>query len=252
MIVCKLGGSVITDKSEPETLDTDALEVAATAIGDYCTNERTSPALVLVHGGGSFGHHHASNHGVTTTDGTRDEEAIKEIHGAMKRLNRHVLDRLVARGVDAAPVHPFEVAHRDRSGTLTLSIDRVRGVHADGAVPVLHGDLVAHEGVGATVVSGDELVATLAATLPADRVGVCSTVPGVLDDDGAVVPEITSLEAVADVLGESEATDVTGGMAGKVKTLCALEVPASIFGLESLSAFLAGKKPGTTIRTDRR
>jgi isopentenyl phosphate kinase len=72
-------------------------------------------------------------------------------------------------------------------------------------------------------------------------------VPGVLDGDDAVVDRIGSFDEVADVLGASEATDVTGGMAGKVRALLDLEVPAQIFGPDALASFVAGESPGTTI-----
>jgi len=108
-------------------------------------------------------------------------------------------------------------------------------------------DLVATDGAGVTVVSGDELVVELAAGLGADRVGVCSTVPGVLDDDGTVVSRIESFEAVADVLGASESTDVSGGMATKVRELLALDSPAAVFGPDGLASFLRGDEPGTRI-----
>ncbi|MCU4925510.1 isopentenyl phosphate kinase [Halobacteria archaeon AArc-dxtr1] len=245
MIVCKLGGSVITDKDRAETLDGPALDRAAEAIAEAHAAGRDD--LVLVHGGGSFGHHAASEHGVTTESGTHDETAVIEIHGAMTTLNEFVLSRLHERDVPAVPVHPFSAASRDAEGALSLPTQQVATLVAEGFVPVLHGDLVAHAGHGATVVSGDELVAALAADLGAERVGLCSTVPGVLDDSGAVVERIDSFEAVADVLGESESTDVTGGMAAKVAALLELEASASIFGLEELAAFLGGESPGTTL-----
>ena len=245
MIVLKLGGSVITEKDRPETLDGDALERAADAIA--AALEGRLEDLVVVHGGGSFGHHNASEHGVSTTEGTHDANAALEIHGAMKTLNQFVLRRLLERDVQAVPVHPFSAGHRERDGSLELPTGQVETMLDEGFVPVLHGDVIAHAGAGATVVSGDELVAELAADLDADRIGLCSTVPGVLDDADAVIDRIDDFDAVADVLGASEATDVTGGMAGKVRTLLALEAGASIFGLEALDAFLTGDNPGTTI-----
>ncbi|MBZ6493992.1 isopentenyl phosphate kinase [Natrinema longum] len=245
MIVLKLGGSVITEKDRPETLDGDALERAADAIA--ATRESGPEDLVIVHGGGSFGHHNASEHGVTTTEGTHDASAALDIHGAMTTLNQFVLRRLLERDVEAVPVHPFSAAARDSKGELDLPTGQVETMLAEGFVPVLHGDVIAHAGAGATVVSGDELVAELARALSADRVGLCSTVPGVLDDGDAVIDRIDDFETVADVLGTSEATDVTGGMAGKVRTLLGLEAAASIFGLESLASFLEGENPGTTI-----
>jgi len=245
MIVLKLGGSVITEKDRPETLDGDALERAADAIAAALEAGRED--LVIVHGGGSFGHHNASEHGVSTTAGTHDADAALAIHGAMKTLNQFVLRRLLERDVQAVPVHPFSAAHRARDGTLEFPTGQVETMLGEGFVPVLHGDVVAHAGAGATIVSGDELVAELAAALDADRIGLCSTVPGVLDDADAVIDRIDEFDAVADVLGASDATDVTGGMAGKVRTLLALEAEASIFGLETLAAFLEGENPGTTI-----
>ncbi|RQG95971.1 isopentenyl phosphate kinase [Natrarchaeobius chitinivorans] len=250
MIVLKLGGSVVTHKDRAETVDGEALDRAADAVAAALESpdDALADGLVVVHGGGSFGHHNASDHGVTTTAGTHDALAVQDVHGAMKTLNAFVLSRLLERDVPAVPVHPLSAAHRDEAGDLQLPTGQVETLLGEGFVPVVHGDLVAHAGEGATVVSGDELVVELAADLEADRIGLCSTVPGVLDDEGAVIDDISSFDSVADVLGESDATDVTGGMAAKVRALLDLEAGASVFGLEDLEAFLAGEEPGTTVR----
>lgn len=240
-VVLKLGGSVVTEKSEPETVDEAALARAADAVAD------TDEGLVIVHGGGSFGHHHAAEYGVSTTEGTHDAAGVGAIHGAMKRLNGAVVTALTDRGVPAVPVHPFSAANRDADGCLALPTEQVRTLLAEGFVPVLHGDLVAHRGEGATVLSGDELVVELAPAVDAGRVGVCSTVPGVLDDDGEVIDRITDFGEVASALGGSETTDVSGGMAGKVRALLSLDSPAHVFGPEALGAFLDGDDPGTTV-----
>jgi len=238
--VLKLGGSVVTEKDVPEAVDHDALQRAADALAGR-------DDLVVVHGGGSFGHHHADRHGVNTTVGTHDPEAIRDIHGAMTRLNAAVVDALADAGVPVLPVHPFSVAHRDRNGELTLPTGQVGTMLREGFVPVLHGDGVVHAGEGATVLSGDEVVVCLAEALDADRVGVCSAEPGVYDDDGTVIDSITDYDAVADALGDSDATDVSGGMAGKVRELLALDAPAHVFDLDGLQAFLGGGQPGTRI-----
>ncbi|WP_336337961.1 isopentenyl phosphate kinase [Haloarcula brevis] len=245
-VVLKLGGSVITEKDEPETVDRAALSAAAAAIADSAVGDD----VVVVHGGGSFGHHHAAEHGVSTTEGTHDAGGVRAIHGAMCRLNAAVVDVLADAGVPAVPVHPFSAAARDASGDLSLPTAQVRTLLDEGFVPVLHGDLVAHADAGATVLSGDELVVELAPAVAADRVGVCSTVPGVLDEGGDVIDRIETFEAVASALGGSDATDVSGGMAGKVRALLALPAPAVVFGPDALPAFLAGESPGTTIAGD--
>jgi isopentenyl phosphate kinase len=102
-------------------------------------------------------------------------------------------------------------------------------------------------GEGGAVLRGDEVVVTVAATLDAARVGLCSTVPGVLDDDGSVVERIESYDQVASVLGGSDATDVSGGMAGKIRQLLELDAPASVFDLDGLEPFFASGKAGTVV-----
>jgi isopentenyl phosphate kinase len=240
VIVLKLGGSVVTEKDRPETVDEAALQRAAEAVG------AAEEDLVLVHGGGSFGHHHADAHGVTPTEGTRDPEAVLAVHRAMCRLNEAVVAALRDAGAPAVPVHPLSAGHRDAGGALSYPAGAVETLLGEGFLPVLHGDGVAHEGAGVTVLSGDELVASLAASLAADRVGLCSTVPGVLDETGDVVDRVDRLADVPELAG-SDATDVTGGMAGKVGTLLELDAEASVFGPEAITAFLAGERVGTTV-----
>lgn len=241
-VVVKLGGSVITDKTTRETVDDDALADLASALGDAALSD-----LVVVHGAGSFGHPVADEHGTSSTTATRDSAAVRDISGVMVRLNEMVVDALAAAGVPAVPVHPHSACHRTADGTLQFPTDTLAAMLAEGFVPVLHGDVVTHASAGATILSGDEIVTHVASDLEASRVGICSTVPGVLDKDGDVIPEISSYDEVAAALGDSDATDVTGGMAGKVRELLALGAPAHIFGPDALAGFLAGGDAGTRI-----
>jgi isopentenyl phosphate kinase len=253
--VLKLGGSVVTDKNAVETVDAERLTRAAAAVGAVHGRDGSGadadavpePAsLVVVHGGGSFGHPNAERHGVTTSTGSHDATAVREIHGAMRELNRAVVGALADADVPAVPVAPLSTGFRV-GGAFHQPADAVAALLAEGFVPVLHGDVVATAGEGVTVVSGDELVRELAAELDADRVGLCSDVPGVLDTEGGVVDRVTDFDDVADALGGSDATDVTGGMAAKVRTLLDLDAPASVFDLDALDAFLQGDAPGTLV-----
>ncbi|WP_129116473.1 isopentenyl phosphate kinase [Halegenticoccus tardaugens] len=256
--VLKLGGSLVTEKDRRETVDEAALGAAIDAIAEAEVGAKTAVGtgddddLVLVHGGGSFGHYHAEKYGVSADAGTRDAAAATAIHAAMKRLNDAVVDGLHDRGVPALPVHPFSAGVRGADGGLTFPLEPVETMLGEGFVPVLHGDCVTQVEKGVTILSGDELVVRLADGLTADRVGLCSTVSGVLDGEGEVIPEIRAFADAADALGGSDATDVTGGMAAKVRALLELDAPSYVFGPEGLEAFLAGGSPGTRVERNAR
>jgi isopentenyl phosphate kinase len=241
-VVLKLGGSVVTEKARDETVAGDRLADLAETVADSGVDD-----LVVVHGGGSFGHPHAAEHGVSSTAGTSDAAAVRDIAAAMEDLNEAVVGALADAGVPAVPVHPFSAGFRDEDGKLHLPTGQVAAMLEEDFVPVLHGDVLTTAGDGATIVSGDDLVVSLADGVGADRVGLCSTVSGVLDTDGHVVPEITAFEDAADALGESDATDVTGGMAAKVRALLDLGSPAFVFGPDALEDFLDGDDAGTRI-----
>lgn len=239
--VLKLGGSVITRKGERETLADEALDRAASAIAASATD------LVLVHGGGSFGHPPADAYGLSPASGTEDAAAALDIHDAMCLLNDAVVARLQDRGVAALPVHPLSAGVRGSDDTITLATAPIEVMLDRGFVPVAHGDVIVDAGRGVSIVSGDELVVEIAKSLDAERVGLCSAVPGVLDSAGDVISRIDDFDDVAETLGGADATDVTGGMAEKVRALLALGAPASVFGLDELEAFLAGDAPGTLV-----
>jgi isopentenyl phosphate kinase len=245
LTVLKLGGSLITHKDEPESVDEDSLASAADAVGAFRADGRSN-RLVVVHGGGSFGHHHAAEQGVSSTDGIADAAGLATVHRAMGELNDVVMNAFHERDLAALPVRPLSVAYRDGE-RLQFPAGAIETMLAEGFVPVAHGDVVAHSGKGGTVLSGDEIVVSLARSLGADRVGLCSTVPGVLDADGDVVSRVDSYGEVERTLGTSEATDVTGGMAGKVRQLLDLEATASVFGLDDLGTFLDTGTAGTVI-----
>lgn len=241
--VLKLGGSLITEKTEEEVLDREQLERVCSTIANASALE-----LVLVHGGGSFGHSAAAQHGIDTAQGTRNAGAIHDVMNAMDRLRELVVDALLEADVPAIGLPPRALAVKGEDGDLELAPLAVAAALAEGLVPVLHGDVVLHTGRGATVLSGDTLAVAIAGALDADRVGFCTGVDGVLDSEGSIVPQVRDFDDVDDLLGETRGTDVSGGMGTKVGALLAGEVPGAIFGLDGLEAFLDGALPGTRVR----
>ena len=240
--VLKLGGSLLTDKTTPESVDEARLTRVADALAGVESQE-----VVLIHGGGSFGHPAAERHGMSPSAGTADSAAVMDVTRAMRRLNDRVVDALQGVGLRAVGVQPFSCCRRTATGQLAICTEPIQAQRRGGFLPVLHGDVIVDVEAGATILSGDELAIVLAASINADRIGFCAGVPGVLDASNEVIPRIESMETVSDVLSGAMGTDVTGGMAQKVQSLLNSSIPSAIFGPDDLTSFLGGELPGTRI-----
>lgn len=240
----KLGGSVVTDKSGDCAIDHTRLS----AIAEVIAAPRAG-RIVLVHGAGSCGHPEARQYHIQ--DGIDDGNlaGIYHTHTAVSRLNAAVVAALRDAGCEAIGIHPLHVALAENGRLVTLETGHIREMLGRGMVPVLHGDVVMDRVRGACIVSGDQIITHLAAHLPADRVGLATDVPGVLEG-GAVIPVIDRETAAAVTIGGSGNTDVTGGMGGKIAELLALAdrgVGSHIFHVSRIGAFLDGTDHGGTI-----
>lgn len=225
-VFVKLGGSVLTDKTAPESLNHALLHDVAHALA---TVRQQHPALQLVigHGGGSFGHSWAAKYhtheGVHAGDGWYGAARVAD---AMGRLNRLVVAALLDANIPAISVQPSAGALAHARYLLhwdTAVIERMLG---SGLVPVVYGDVVLDTAQGAAIASTEMLFGSLAPRLRPQRIvlvgeaGVFTADPR-RDPHARRIPEITSanIEEVLRFLGGSHGTDVTGGMATKVRDM---------------------------------
>jgi isopentenyl phosphate kinase len=102
-IILKLGGSAITDKAEEATPRTDIMNQLAEEI-----KRADLDNLIVVHGGGSFGHPTAAKYGIK--DGYKEDPTQKfgfaETHHLMTVLNGLVMDSLILHEVSALSIAP--------------------------------------------------------------------------------------------------------------------------------------------------
>lgn len=168
-VIIKLGGSAITDKSKRHSLHDNRF---AQSIDTITRLHRSGIGLIVVHGAGSFGHFEAREHAVSS--GAASPIGVSVTHASVTSLNVRVVHALLAKGIPAVGVAPLLVPARTRVDFIAALLDR-------GHLPVLHGD-ACYAGDGRTaIISGDALVASLAAAFPfVNRVVFLSDVPGLL------------------------------------------------------------------------
>ena len=90
LVFLKLGGSLITDKTQAETPRQDVLEELAQEVRQ-ARAEAPELRMVLAHGSGSFGHVAARRHGTRAgVTGQAGWQGFAEVSDAAARLNRIV------------------------------------------------------------------------------------------------------------------------------------------------------------------
>jgi isopentenyl phosphate kinase len=273
LVFLKLGGSLITDKTQPYTplldvMDDLALQIATTL------QAQTNLRLVLAHGAGSFGHVPASEY--KTRDGLpratplvvreRDEtegnywKGFAEVWYQASALNRYMMKALHNADVRAIALPPSSSVIASEGSVSVWENTPIRMALASGIVPVIFGDTVFDEVRGGTILSTEDLFMSLTRALHPERILLAGIEAAVWEDFPArtrKVERITpqSFNEIKQGVGKSAAADVTGGMESKVKQMLDLvaenpELSVQIFsGTEpgNIARALSGDVLGTLI-----
>jgi isopentenyl phosphate kinase len=238
----KLGGSLLTDKTAVEALRGSVLRRLAGEIREALDKDG-GLRLVLGHGSGSFGHVAAARY--DTRYGVHSAEewmGFVKVSDAAARLNREVCAALLAEGIPAVTLQPSASASCHNGRIVHLASEPIAAALAAGALPVVYGDVAFDVTRGGTIISTEEIMSFLAATIRPTRLLLAGETEGVLDEQGKRISELNkeSLVAMADTVGESRGTDVTGGMASKVRDM--LDLVQAIDGLTV--RIFSGMQPG--------
>ena len=244
--VLKIGGSILTDKTQTACARTNEIERVAAEIA------QSPKDLIFIHGAGSFGHSPAKRYGLPEEF---DPEGLRITHSCVAKLNSLMVDALSKAGTDPMPVHPFSSLILQNGRIKNFFVEPIAEMVKIGLLPVLHGDVAIDDSNGAGIVSGDQIVSYLAKALKAEVIAVGTDRDGVIFE-GSVLKEITRerMPELGSALGGSSAVDVTGGMKGKLLELLDLADTGSdsvIFNASKeglITRALRGEPVGTTVR----
>ena len=223
-IILKIGGSAITDKAEEAQPKTDIINRLAEEI-----KRADLDNLIVVHGGGSFGHPTAARYAIK--EGYKQDPAQKfgfaETHHMMTVLNGLVMDAMILHELPAISIPPSS-CFMTEAGKIKVFDDTIlQGYSKLVYTPVFYGDVVLDQKIGFTVLSGDQLVAYLAMKYKATKIVIGTDTDGLFDSDPKTNPNakpfkklnLKELKEIQPKLGKAQGTDVTGGMAGKIAEL---------------------------------
>lgn len=274
LALLKLGGSLITDKTQPYTPRLEVMDDLARQIKS-ALQARPDLRLIIGHGAGSFGHVPARAY--RTRDGLppratplthreRDEsednywKGFAEVWYQASALNWLVTQALHKAGISALSLSPASSVIASNGQVMIWEMTPLQMALSAGIVPVIHGDVVFDEVRGGTILSTEDLFSHLTHALRPDRILLAGLEEGVWADFPARTKKIeritpASFDEVSAGVGKAAGADVTGGMESKVRQMLELVqtspgLTVQIFsGAEagSLARALSGELVGTLV-----
>jgi isopentenyl phosphate kinase len=274
LVFLKLGGSLITDKTQPYTPKPDVIEDVALQI---LTALKADPdlRLVLGHGSGSFGHVAASEY--HTRDGffprpsplihrERDKteenywKGFSEVWYQASSLNQFVMKALHKMKVPAIALPPSANVIASDGKVSIWETTAISMALAAGLVPVIYGDVTFDEIRGGTILSTEDLFSHLARALNPQRILLAGLEAAVWEDFPDRTHKLETItpqtfNEISEGVGKAAGADVTGGMESKVTQMLGLvqqnrELKIQIFsGAEpgNIQRALTGETLGTWI-----
>ncbi len=242
LIMVKLGGSLITDKSKPYTVRHDVLNRLAREI-----RESDNKNLIVAHGQGSFGHQPAHEYqiqkGIINEKSYRGLSIVQDVAA---KLNRIVVEAFIKIGLNAITVQPSCSAVCKNGRIIEWDLAPIEQMLKHSQLPVPYGDIGFDLAKGCCIISADEIMNYFARNMRAKRVIMVGKVDGVMtadpnkDRNAKLIPKITikNYSKIKSSLTGSDGVDVTGGMLSKVESILEL----AKFGIES--DIINGDKPG--------
>jgi isopentenyl phosphate kinase len=223
-VILKIGGSAITDKTGELAAKTEVINRLAEEI-----KRADLDNLIIVHGGGSFGHPTAQKYGLK--DGYKEDPTQKlgfaETHHVMTVLNGLVMDALIWHEIPAVSIAPSSCILTENGKIKFFDETILKAIAKIVFTPVMYGDAVMDTNLGFTVLSGDQLVAYLALKYNASKIVLGVDADGLFDSDPKTNPDakpykhltLAELRQIQPKLGKAAGADITGGMAGKIAEL---------------------------------
>ncbi len=216
LAILKLGGSIITQKSTLGGIRYDVVKRIAKEIARAAQDTR----IVIVHGGGSFGHplarlYHIYGRGKRAppqvTDGRWRREGASAIQRSMLRLNAYLIGALVDAGLPALSVPGGILAELHDGELHSFHPGSIERYLESGLLPVTFGDVAPDRRRGVAIVSGDTLMLALAKQLKPDVMVFATDQDGIHTADPA---KHADAELLTDT-GPEELRDLARSMVGK-------------------------------------
>jgi isopentenyl phosphate kinase len=246
LILIKLGGSIITDKSKPFWAREEVIRRLAGEIKEAQTKLPRDTKIIVGHGSGSFGHTVAAKY--QTQNGLINKnsvEGLSLVADAAIQINRIVIKNFLKENLPVFSFAPASFTLSENFNKKEIFLQPLIESLKRGLLPVVYGDVVLDTKSGCAIFSSEKTLDLIAQNLSKNfrqiKVIYCGDTDGVYGEKGKIISQITpkNYQTIKKWIGGSGKTDVTGGMLHKVEESISL---ARKLKIETI--ILNGKKAG--------
>ena len=232
MILIKLGGSIITNKEKP-------LSARRKTIDNLTKNlKKIKEPIVIVHGGGSYGHFWSVKYDMHTKERKYDLRGVAIVKNSMIELNKIILDSFIKNKLNPYCLPPTDFMTGNKP--ITKKVKEIEKIAKSGLIPVTFGDALWYGQNKTFILSGDKIMTHLAKIL---KPKLCIFA---LNEDG-LYSDLKSKKLIYELKGEHPSItennmDVTGGMTRKVEEATNIsKIGMNVF-------FVNGNKPERIVK----
>ena len=249
MILIKLGGSIITNKEKPLSPRRRTIENLARGL------KRIDEPMIIVHGGGSYGHYWSVKYDMHTQPKKYDIRGVAIVKNSMVELNKIILDSFAKNRLSPYCLPPTDFMAGNKP--ITKKIKEIEKISKSGLIPVTFGDALWYGQNKTYILSGDKIMTHLAKILK-PKLTIFA-----LNEDG-LYSDLKTKKLIHELKGEkptisNNLMDVTGGMTRKVEEATKIaKMGMNVFFVNGnkpqriVKAVKNGKFEGTLFRGKRR
>ena len=232
MILIKLGGSIITNKEKPLSARRKTIDNLAKSL------KKIQEPIIIVHGGGSYGHYWSVKYNMHTKERKYDLRGVSIVKNSMIELNKIILDSFLKNKLKPYCLPPTDFMTGNKP--IPKKVKEIEKISKSGLIPVTFGDALWYGQNKTFILSGDKIMTHLAKIL---KPKLCIFA---LNEDG-VYSDLKSKKLIHELKGERPSIsenkmDVTGGMTRKI------EEASKISKMGMNVFFVNGNKPERIVK----
>jgi isopentenyl phosphate kinase len=221
LIIIKLGGSIITFKDQPLTPNYEAID----KIANFIKELKKIYKIIIVHGGGSFGHYWSLKYDMHTKPFAYSDEGVARVRESMIKLNSIIVEKFISTNLKPFSIHASTFVFNNSVCSEQI-LDMMNMIKNNDIIPLTYGDVVHTSHGNFSILSGDTLMKVLSINLN-PRFSIFTTnVDGIYDDpiNGKLISNILQNKNKSLLTNNHDTKieyskmlfDVTGGMKRKI------------------------------------